>query len=125
MDMLKNLLKMQMALHLKIFFFTGRPAELITIFKKRWKDFMIGYSASYIQDMNFLNGKIWPQIHNRSICHDSVSCKKYPNTRPIVGERYNFEHIGEVYDHYDQGRQGDINILKNAKVNQECVKNKN
>ncbi|XP_013422001.1 uncharacterized protein LOC106181966 isoform X3 [Lingula anatina] len=101
--------------------FGGKPKKLKKLLDHSWGEMMAGYGAGYIQDMNFLNAVIWPKVKTDSLCHDSVSCIKYPKTAPIVAPRDKYFHIGAVFNEYDQMRQGDVNILKNAGVNKACT----
>eukprot|EP00744_Colponema_vietnamica_P012752 GILI01017893.1.p1 GENE.GILI01017893.1~~GILI01017893.1.p1 ORF type:complete len:361 (+),score=69.57 GILI01017893.1:157-1083(+) len=73
----------------------------------------------YIEDMNFLNARIWPIIKDDSIQHDSFSCVQY-GARPFPVKRNGGEHIGAVYDGEGRIRQGDVDILLAAPKHPEC-----
>ena len=82
---------------------------------------MSQYGAGYIQDMNFLGSKVWPRVKSVAYCHDSFSCRKYPASHPFPVRRQGTEHLGEVYDQFSVGRAGDVNIIKRAPVNADCI----
>lgn len=78
-------------------------------------------SDGYVADMHFLGRDVWPRIKANAYCHDSFSCKKYESSHPFPVHRIGSEHLGEVYDEFSVGRQGDINILMNHAVVPNCV----
>lgn len=67
----------------------------------------------YMDDMNFLDKKIWPEMKLAGVfAHDSFSCDLDSNKR-FPTERDGLEHVGSVY--MDGAiREGDANILKEA-----------
>jgi hypothetical protein len=109
----------------------GRTTQLAAIFNNGGLDRggsrnlfvtrMQRYTANYIEDMNFLCRDIWPIVKNVAYCHDSFSCDRYPASHPFPVQRVGSEHLGQVYDEYSIGRQGDINILMSAQANMACV----
>jgi len=82
---------------------------------------MSSYGAGYIQDMNFLAHKVWPRVHEVAYCHDSFSCHNYPASHPFPVVRQGTEHLGEVFDQFSVGRASDIDIIRKARVNINCV----
>jgi len=70
--------------------------------------------SEYVQDMNFLGDIIYPKIKADVWAHDAYSCKKFPNSHPFPTPRIWTYHIGQVFDKDDRGRDGDIQILRNA-----------
>jgi len=82
---------------------------------------MSSYGAAYIQDMKFLRRAVWPRVQSVAYCHDSFTCHNYPASHPFPVVRQGTEHLGEVFDQFSVGRRIDINILRNARVNINCV----
>jgi hypothetical protein len=74
----------------------------------------------YMADMNFLNTIVWPVAQHSIISHDSFFCAKYPGSRPFPSRRYEFEHVGQVFDENDIPRVGDMNFLKNKESPTQC-----
>lgn len=85
------------------------------------RNVMKRYGAGYVEDMNFLGQDVWPKVKDHAYCHDSFSCDRYPSSHPFPVARIGSEHLGEVYDEHSIGREGDINILKSAAVNTNCI----
>jgi len=81
---------------------------------------MVKYGADYIEDMNFLGQEVWPRVQSVAYCHDSFSCNTYPASHPFPVQRIGSEHLGEVYDQFSVGRQGDIDMLLSAGFVTEC-----
>ena len=75
----------------------------------------------YLEDMNFLNNVIWPRVQHDAYCLDSVSCTSYPSSHPFPVKRHAYEHVGEVYGPNDLGRSIDLDILRQAGENVDCV----
>ena len=72
--------------------------------------------------MHFLNKHLWPLIKHDAYCSDSYSCSKYQNSHPFPVKRSNdWEHVGQVFDGNGVPRQSDIDIIKNGKLNSDCV----
>lgn len=103
----------------------GRPAQLVTAgngkVRRVFDEVMGKYGAGYMQDMNFLCHGVWPAVKDHAYCHDSLTCDRFPSSHPFPVTRIGTEHLGEVYDEFSVGRQGDIDVLINAKVNLKCV----
>ena len=99
----------------------AKPKELLKIFGKSFELLMKGFQGDYLQDMSFLGNIVWPKVKDNAICHDSVSCKKFAGSRPFPVERNGQEHIGQVYDMFGDGRQGDMDIIKNTPKVAECT----
>lgn len=79
------------------------------------------YGAGYVEDMNFLGQDVWPKVKDMAYCHDSFSCDRFPSSHPFPVARIGSEHLGQVYDEHSIGRQGDMDILRNAAINKACV----
>jgi len=99
----------------------GRPKLLRSILNGTMRSMMRRYGSGYLADMNFLGADIWPKVKDFAFCHDSFSCQSFPASHPFPVKRIGYEHLGQVYDENSIGRQGDINILKSAPVNDKCV----
>lgn len=82
---------------------------------------MRGYSAAYVDDMNFLCRDIWPRVQEVAYCHDSFSCDRYAASHPFPVARVGSEHLGQVYDEFTVGRQGDIDLLQGTPINRKCI----
>ena len=103
----------------------GRPAKLKNIIKVSWASLMVRYHDSYLQDMSFLNDMIWPHMKTgHSYCSDSVSCRKWSGAHPYPVARVGYEHVGQVFMGDNTPRQGDIDILRSAGENLNCVQKK-
>jgi len=68
----------------------------------------------YLQDMNWLNERIWPGVVKDVLQHDSFSCDRFGGGLPFPSVRIGWQHVGSVYIN-GEIRQEDINILKKAK----------
>jgi len=99
----------------------GRAPHLRLILRRSWANMMHGVAAGYQNDMNFLNGVIWPRVERHAYCVDSVSCDHWPNAFPFPVARRGYEHIGQVYDEHDTPRNGDVQILKHTLENRNCI----
>jgi len=82
---------------------------------------MVRYSGRYNDDMAFLNRRIWPQVQSAAVCHDSVSCWKFPASFPFPVERESSEHVGQRYDELSVGNVEDIRELVQATVDHRCA----
>lgn len=103
----------------------GINKDLFEILERsNWTSKMHSFSNAYFQDMNFLNQIVWPLVSSHAYCSDSVSCNRWPNAFPFPTERNGTEHVGQVYNDKDQGRQSDINSLLNWKGNPKCLPKK-
>ena len=98
----------------------GIPSALRGIFKTSFKELMHGFNDAYIQDMDFLNRKVWPKVKSNAYCSDSVSCDKWPSSHPFPVIRNGPEIVGAVHDVNGKPRQRDIQILLHAKANRLC-----
>ena len=76
-------------------------------------------NQAYLQDMNFLNKVIWPIAQKSLLQHDSFSCDKFGGGKPFPTPRVGWEHVGSVYIN-GKMRQGDVDILKQKGVVQQC-----
>ena len=84
---------------------------------------MLRYSGRYNDDMAFLNRRIWPQVKTVAVCHDSVSCGKFPASFPFPVQRESTEHVGQRHDALSIGNRDDIRALVQAPVDHRCVPN--
>ena len=63
----------------------------------------------YSSDLTFLGRELWPLLRPDQIAHDSYTCERYPNSWPFPSRRgADFEHVGAVYDEWDQPRLSDV-----------------
>lgn len=99
----------------------GMPRKLHEILPIPWQELMMGMRSDYSQDMAFLNSAIWPKVQNYAFCHDSVSCRKWPNSHPFPVERIGTEHLGQVFDAFGNARDEDIQILLENRPPAECT----
>jgi hypothetical protein len=77
-------------------------------------------TADYVQDMNFLNKKVWSVVKRDVLQHDSFSCQKYGGGRPFPRSRIGGEHVGGVVLNGTL-RQIDVDLLLAAKQPAECT----
>jgi len=79
--------------------------------------------SGYGADLSFLTHKVWPQIQNDQISHDSYSCSRWPNSHPFPTKRPdNYQHVGQVFEN-NLPRMGDINCCLIGNPNpKECRK---
>ena len=80
-------------------------------------------TQAYLQDMDFLNKVVWPLAQKSVLQHDSFSCDKFGGGSPFPSPRVGWEHVGSVYID-GKMRQGDVNILKNSKIVEKCMTQK-
>jgi hypothetical protein len=74
--------------------------------------------AGYMEDIYLLVESVWPLVKDDQIGHDSYSCTKYDNARPFPKQRdENYQHVGQVFDHQDNPRMGDIDGFIRGKPN--------
>jgi len=99
----------------------GNPQLLRNYLRKTWREMMAGSRPDYLEDMNFLNNVVWPKLMYHAYCSDSVSCKSFPSSYPFSQRRHGYEHVGQVVSEQELGRPIDINILKQAGENPECL----
>ena len=99
----------------------GWTPKMRRLIRHTWREMMLWQRKSYLEDMNFLNNKIWPMVEKHAYCSDSVSCDKWPGSHPFPVARYGYEHVGQVMDQHDLGRPQDVSILRNAGENSKCV----
>jgi len=99
----------------------GRAPALRQLMRRSWAALMRGVDEGYLNDMNFLNNVVWPRVEKVAFCTDSVSCDRWTGAVPFPVTRQGYEHVGQVYDENDVGRQGDIKILEQAGENRDCV----
>lgn len=84
---------------------------------KAWRN-----KDKYLEDMNFLQSVIWPIARDKIISHDSYHCKNYPNSKPFPTQRLMKEHVGQVFDHLESPRLGDIQGFLDRETPVECRK---
>ena len=77
-------------------------------------------NQAYLQDMNFLNGVVWPIAQKSVFQHDAFSCDKFGGGSPFPSPRVGWEHVGSVYID-GKMRQQDVDLLKNADIVEKCV----
>ena len=53
-------------------------------------------NKNYMQDMDFLNNKVWPMAQQSLMQHDSVSCNKFRGGGAFPTPRVGWEHVGSV-----------------------------
>jgi hypothetical protein len=78
----------------------------------------------YSADLNFLEQKVWPDIKNNQIAHDSYCCDRFPNARPFPTKRpMTYQHVGQVFDAEDHPRLNDIDgFIRGVPVPGSCRK---
>jgi hypothetical protein len=103
----------------------AKPADVLDLLRRSWREMMRGVRKEYLEDMNFLNYVVWPKVQHQAYCSDSVSCDKYPNAFPFPLPRYGYEHVGAVYNEHDLARPMDIDIIRHAGENPTCLPGKN
>ncbi len=78
--------------------------------------------SKYMQDIRFLEQKVWPLIKDNQMGHDAYSCGSYPNSYPFPTKRDdNYQHVGQVFNERDEPRMDDIdNFIRNHENQIEC-----
>ena len=99
----------------------GRSRELRAIITQPWRELMKSYQDGYGLDIEFLSNIIWPRVRYVALCHDSVSCRQWPNAWPFPSPRFSYEHIGQVFDPFGDPRQIDIDVMKLYPEPWECT----
>ncbi len=100
----------------------AKPKELRQLLVTPINLLMKGYGMSYAQDIFFMSNAVWPRVRSSAFCHDSIACNKFPLSQPIIQERHEQEHVGQVYDAFGDARQIDIDILKYTSLDDFCIK---
>eukprot|EP00277_Geminigera_cryophila_P044027 CAMPEP_0173082002 /NCGR_PEP_ID=MMETSP1102-20130122/17814_1 /TAXON_ID=49646 /ORGANISM="Geminigera sp., Strain Caron Lab Isolate" /LENGTH=558 /DNA_ID=CAMNT_0013957101 /DNA_START=154 /DNA_END=1830 /DNA_ORIENTATION=+ len=80
----------------------------------------ISSTNAYLDDMNWLNERIWKEAVKDVLQHDSFSCDKFGGGLPFPSLRIGWQHVGSVYINGEM-RQGDVDILKRAKNPWQCT----
>jgi len=75
---------------------------------------------AYLDDMNWLNQRIWKNAVKDVLQHDSFSCEKFGGGLPFPSLRIGWQHVGSVYINGEM-RQGDVDILKKVKIPWQCT----
>ncbi len=78
----------------------------------------------YMDDLNFLEEVIWPDIQHKQMAHDSYCCDRFPNTRPFPTQRSKtYQHVGQVFSHSDEPRLLDIDgFIRGVPIPGSCRK---
>ena len=76
--------------------FGAKPRELTTLLRTSISDLLhtkyprkvdskkqTSLTDSLMYQQHFLHDFIWPAVSNSCICHDSISCFRWPNTKPF------------------------------------------
>lgn len=95
----------------------GIPSALRKLTGKAWKSMMYGMTS----DERFLNTLIWPLVNGSCLCHDSVSCKTYPSSKPYPVLRNDNEYVGQPYDENDQPLETDTRTWSEKFTSPDCV----
>ena len=75
----------------------------------------------YGGDLQFLNTVVWPRVKNDQFGHDAYTCNKYPNSHPFPTKRpENYQHVGQVFDEHDRGRDIDVRQLRSTSQPDAC-----
>jgi hypothetical protein len=91
------------------------------LIKLPWRHLTTGMAKGYGQDLHFLANVIWPRVKSSALCHDSVSCNKWPRAVAVPVPRQGLQHIGQVFDEFEVPRQEDLDLLMNFHPSPECV----
>jgi hypothetical protein len=90
------------------------------------KDLVLAWSSrdEYMADLHFLESKVWPEIKDKQLAHDSYCCDRYPNTKPFPTRRYKtYQHVGQVFDADSNPRMMDIDgFIRGVPVPGKCRK---
>ncbi|KAJ8602294.1 hypothetical protein CTAYLR_007846 [Chrysophaeum taylorii] len=64
---------------------------------------------SYGADLKFLEESVYPLVADEIYAHDAYTCYKHATSFPFPTQRpRNFQHVGQVFDEFDQPRMDDI-----------------
>lgn len=90
------------------------------------KEKVLAWSSrdEYMADLHFLEKKIWPDVKNKQMAHDSYCCDRFPNTHPFPTRRSKtYQHVGQVFDFQDSPRMMDIDgFIRGVPVPGSCRK---
>lgn len=75
--------------------------------------------SKYLSDMNFLNSLVWPIAMHDVLQHDAFSCRDFDGASPFpVAHDAAGHHVGQVFDEKGTARQGDVDALRLALIDQ-------
>ena len=75
--------------------------------------------SKYLTDMNFLNSLVWPIAMHDVLQHDAFSCRDFDGASPFpVAHDAAGHHVGQVFDEKGAARQGDVDALRLALLDQ-------
>lgn len=79
----------------------------------------------YMADLHFLEQRVWPDVKDIQVSHDSYCCDRFPNTMPFPTKRpYTYDHVGQVFDAFDNPRMMDIDgFIRGVPIPSKCRKN--
>src|SRR6218665_2474027 len=61
---------------------------------------------------DILNDILWSMLHEDALCHDSVSCEKWNNTRSFPVKRELEEYLGQKFDERQESTSDDVGQVK-------------
>lgn len=77
-------------------------------------------SAGKMRPDDFLSNIVWPLVQDVAYCHDSVSCKKWPNTYSFPGNHSTLpEYVGQKFNDH-QEPEGGLNANELTSHSSEC-----
>lgn len=80
-----------------------------------------GEGSAAVRPTHFLSNVIWPLVRDVAYCHDSVSCKNWPNTYSFPVERSNpSQFVGQLFNE-NQEVEGGPDAGELASVTTDCT----
>jgi len=114
----------------------ARRREFISVLGGRsFASLLASYGSNYGDDMRFLDAEVWSALvgsptpaleggvvaqSSMVLCHDSVTCDRWPGAVPFPVPRSGLEHVGQVFDGWSRSRKGDLDLLSDAIRNPKC-----
>ncbi|CAH1783085.1 unnamed protein product [Owenia fusiformis] len=83
--------------------FGGRPAMIRAVLKVTMKKLLLWNTSREI-----ILKKLWKVLKPRCLCHDSVSCDTWPNSKPFEHAVRKGKYIGKHFTEFGQPIEGDF-----------------
>jgi hypothetical protein len=74
-----------------------------------------------VQQQQFVTDTLWPAVKERTLCHDSISCNKWPHSIAFPSKREGEQFVGQRFDAYSTALDSFSLSPAGAAVNQTCT----